>query len=238
MHTLLFRAALLSLASLPISGQAITQVPTTVSGNVPTNPRPGLAPPAPAAQSLITRSGRVRSVTTGPDGTVQGFLLQDGSAVEIPQAIQAFQVHEGSSVHVTGQVSAVAGSGRINAETVRVGRKTFLFAAAPQAGSAMIAGAALVPPPPGKAPLPLPAAGTVPPLPPPPPGGPVPPPPPPPAAGASLPTSGMTPPPPPALGRPVPPLPLNGAAPGTAAPPVTLSPAPAQNQPASSTSKY
>ena len=187
---------------------------------------PRLAMPGPVAPPLdaTTRHGRVKGVLTSPDGTINGLFLGGHTAVALSPELSrqlASSSLRGREVTVSGRSQTVAGSVTVEAQTIRVGGKTFIAPPAPQLGLA-------APPPTGRPVGPRdlarlngrPGPGFGPDAPPPPPGAGAPPPPP--AGGMALPS------PPPNAGHgdagsiPLPPSPappVNGIAPAPPPPP-------------------
>ena len=216
MYRLLLSTTLFGLTAFTLIGQTPTQAPPPApQSGVPADAAAPLTPQPAGPLSISTRSGRVRSVVNGPDGSIQSLTLRDGTNVVVPPYGNpiANRVRQGTLVHITGKTTDLGGQNQITTQSIRVGRETFVFeAGVPNStGAALVGGGPALPPPP-------PAAGATPP--PPSPGRPVPPPPP--TAGP------VSPPPPPGPGMlPSAPRAATPSRPATGAPPAPATGAPA-----------
>ncbi|MDQ6678417.1 MAG: hypothetical protein M3Z09_14115 [Acidobacteriota bacterium] len=152
----------------------------------PPPPPPDRTPPA--AQSVYSRRGAIKSFNTGPNGETNGVVLRDGTMVTFPPESGArlrSLAKEGSRITVSGtRRSGASGQVGVDAQTITANGQTITVPAAPppapagpgaQAGSGPPSPGPNAPPPPrgrgrgprrgtpptppGAGPLPSPAGG-------------------------------------------------------------------------------
>ncbi|HLH04698.1 MAG TPA: hypothetical protein VKX25_18165 [Bryobacteraceae bacterium] len=121
--------------------------------------------PQPGAAAPYSGSGRIQQLNYAADGAVNGFLLDNGTLIEMPpfSAANPSSIRVGGSVSFTGYArSSISGRTVVNAQTLTVnGQSLALAGPAPRA--------AVPPPAPAAPPAPPPTATEEPAPPPPPP---------------------------------------------------------------------
>lgn len=125
------------------------------------------AMPQPGAAAPYTGSGRIQQLNYGVDGSVNGFLLDNGTLAELPpfSAANPSSIRSGATVNFTGYArNTAAGHTVVNVQTLSMNGQTLTLASAetrrkqeaappapPQSRRGAREGAAPPPPPPAAA---------------------------------------------------------------------------------------
>lgn len=178
--------ALISIAGCASQAPAPAAPPNTSAANAPqtVQPNPAISAPTQLQTANYTARGRIRQLNYAEDGRLNGFLLDDGTLIDLPDNFSGIIPPLRTRVNIYGALHpSVSGRTVMTAQLIaqaagrRIGSVTATAPSAPPPGDLAVA-------PPQPPPLPPPTANGVAPPPLLPPYGAPPPPPPPPQYGA------------------------------------------------------